>query len=289
MVDRILRLLATHSVVTCTVNDGENGSVQWLYGSTPLSKYFLLDQKEISLAPFLHLFHQKALMDSWYGLKDAVLEGGIPFNKVHGMNAFEYHANDPILNQVFHKAMMSLTTVVMSGVLQNYKGFENLKEVVDVGGGIGITLDMIISKYPGIRGINFDLPHIIQQAQISYPGVKYHKGDMFESIPRAEAILLKGILHDWSDEHCLKILKNCHAALPDDGKLIVIDLLLPEEPEISDAARYITQIDLSMMTINPGGKERTKHEYETLAGSIGFKDVRFEYSACCYWVMEFYK
>ena len=65
--------------------------------------------------------------------------------------------------------MVGPTAIMMKELLQQYKGFEHLQTLVDVGGGLGITLHKIISKYPSIRGINFDLPHVIENAP-SYPG-----------------------------------------------------------------------------------------------------------------------
>ncbi|KDO43799.1 hypothetical protein CISIN_1g043449mg, partial [Citrus sinensis] len=103
-----------------------------------------------------------------YHLKDAVLEGGIPFNMAYGMNTYEYHGKDPRYNKIFNNGMFSHSTITMKKFLENYKGFEGLKSVVDVGGGIGASLNMIISKYPSIKGINFDLPHVIQDAP-AYP------------------------------------------------------------------------------------------------------------------------
>jgi caffeic acid 3-O-methyltransferase len=109
-----------------------------------------------------------------YYLKDAVLEGGIPFNKAHGMTSFEYHGKDLRFNKVFNKGMSDHSTITMKKILETYKGFEGLTSVVDVGGGTGAVLSMIVSKYPSIRGINFDLPHVIEDAP-SYPGMGLSK------------------------------------------------------------------------------------------------------------------
>lgn len=107
---------------------------------------------------------------SRYHLKEAVLEGGIPFNKAYGMTAFEYHGTDPRFNKVFNNGMASHSTITMKKILETYKGFESLKSIVDVGGGTGATVHMIVSKYPFVKGINFDLPHVIEDAP-SYPGI----------------------------------------------------------------------------------------------------------------------
>lgn len=104
-------------------------------------------------------------------MKDAILEGGLPFEKAHGMNLFEYPKTEPRFNKVFNRAMLNHSTVIMKKMLETYKGFEGLKEVVDVGGGVGAMLNMIISKYPHIKGINYDLPHVIADAP-HHPGIR---------------------------------------------------------------------------------------------------------------------
>lgn len=102
-------------------------------------------------------------------LKDAVVDGGVPFHKAYGMSLFEYLGTDERLNRLFNDAMSDHSTIIMKEVLETYDGFKGLKSIVDVGGGIGTTLNMIISKYPSITGINFDLPHVIRHAP-SYTG-----------------------------------------------------------------------------------------------------------------------
>lgn len=104
-------------------------------------------------------------------MKDAILEGGLPFEMAHGMNLFLYPKTDPRFNKVFIRAMLNHSTVIMKKMLETYKGFEGLTEVVDVGGGVGAMLNMIISKYPRIRGINYDLSHVIAEAP-HYPGIR---------------------------------------------------------------------------------------------------------------------
>lgn len=86
------------------------------------------------------------------------------------MTAFDYHGTDPRFNKVFNRGMADHSTITMKKILEMYKGFEGLKTVVDVGGGTGAVLNMIISKYPHTKGINFDLPHVVSDAP-NYPGM----------------------------------------------------------------------------------------------------------------------
>ncbi|XP_058195787.1 caffeic acid 3-O-methyltransferase-like isoform X1 [Rhododendron vialii] len=298
MLDRMLRLLASHSILTCSVDLSSDQpppplaarleQQRRLYGLLAMAKYFVSGQDR-GVSSLLLVLQDKVFMESWYELKGAVVERGIPFDRVHGMHAFEYPGKDPRFNELFNKAMINHTTIVLNNILQSsYKGFEQVQKLVDVGGSLGVTLNLITSKYPHIEGVNFDLPHVIQHAP-PYPGVEHVGGDMFESVPRGDAIFMKAILHDWSDDQCLKLLKNCHKALPDNGKIIVVEGILPVIPDSSAATKGIFQFDLVVMTQNPGGKERTKQEFMALATGAGFSGIRFECFVCNFWVMEFYK
>ncbi|KAK2649931.1 hypothetical protein Ddye_017420 [Dipteronia dyeriana] len=283
MLDRVLRLLVSHSVLGCSVSDGER-----LYSLAPVSKYFVPNQDGVSLRPYMALVQDKVYWDSWFELKNTIVDGGIPFNKVHGKQIYEYLGTDSRFNEVFNRAMFNHTCIVMKRILDTYKGFEQLKQIVDVGGGLGVTLDFITSKYPHIKAINFDLPHVIQHAP-SIPGLEHVGGDMFERIPNGDAILLKWILHNWDDDHCLRLLNNCYRAIPKDGKIVVMDTVIPTAPEMSTAARETSLMDAIMLFQLPGGKERTKKEYMDLATGAGFKGVNFQCVVCNYSIMEFFK
>ncbi|XP_056693660.1 cathecol O-methyltransferase 1 isoform X2 [Spinacia oleracea] len=272
MLDRMLRVLATYSVVSCITKPTSDGGVQRRYGPAPVTKCFVPDQDGVSLAPMLNLVVDKVFLLSWSKLKEAVLEGGIPFNKVHEMHAFEYPSVDPRFNEIFNKAMYDQSTYTIKKILQKYKGFEKIQQLVDVGGGLGHTINAITSQYPSIKGINFDLPHVIQHAP-PIPGVEHVGGDMFESVPEGDAIFMK----------------NCYKALPDNGKVIVVETNITDEPETTALAKAISQLDVSMMTQNPGGKERTSKEFEALAKATGFSGVKFDCYVSNFWVMEFYK
>ncbi|KAJ7965232.1 Caffeic acid O-methyltransferase [Quillaja saponaria] len=288
VVDRMLRLLATYSILTYSLRTLADGRVERLYGAAPVCKFLTKNEDGVSIAALSLMNHDKVLMESWYHLKDAVLDGGIPFNKAYGMTAFEYHGTDPRFNKVFNKGMSDHSTITMKKILETYKGFEGLTSVVDVGGGTGAVLNMIVSIYPSIKGINFDLPHVIEDAP-SYPGVEHVGGDMFVSVPKGDAIFMKWICHDWSDEHCLKFLKNCYEALPDNGKVIVAEGILPVAPDTSLATKSIVHVDVIMLAHNPGGKERTEKEFEALAKGAGFRGFRVVCCAFNTYVIEFLK
>ena len=155
-----------------------------------------------------------------------MLEGGIPFEKAHGMTAFEHHGGDPRFNKLFNDSMRNHSTILIKQLLETYRGFDDVKVLVDVGGGTGATLHMITSRHPHIKGVNFDLPLVIASAPTN-PGspfisdirhchsayllqrskrihklgmrwlhadVEHVSGDMFESIPGGgDAIFMKNI------------------------------------------------------------------------------------------------
>ncbi|XP_061995868.1 caffeic acid 3-O-methyltransferase [Rosa rugosa] len=288
MLDRMLRLLASYSILTYSLRTLPDGKVERLYGLGPVCKFLTKNEDGVSIAALCLMNQDKVLVESWYHLKDAVLDGGIPFNKAYGMTAFDYHGTDPRFNKVFNKGMADHSTITMKKILETYKGFEGLTSIVDVGGGTGAVVNMIVSKYPSIKGINFDLPHVIEDAP-QYPGVQHVGGDMFVSVPKGDAIFMKWICHDWSDEHCLKFLKNCYAALPDDGKVILGECILPVAPDTSLATKGVVHIDVIMLAHNPGGKERTEQEFEALAKGSGFQGIRVACNAFNTYVIEFLK
>ncbi|ERM97017.1 hypothetical protein AMTR_s03202p00005850, partial [Amborella trichopoda] len=140
-------------------------------------------------------------------------------------------------------------------LLSEYEsGFSGLTTLVDVGGGTGTTLSEIVKAHPHISGINFDLPHVVSTAQ-DYPGVVHVGGDMFVSIPHADAVLMKWIFHDWEDEECVKILKQCKKSIPKNGgKLIIVDAVLRPEEDTSSFADSRLAFDLVMVTLSTGEK-----------------------------------
>ncbi|KAL8225009.1 hypothetical protein R6Q57_017566 [Mikania cordata] len=292
LIERILRLLASYSVLTSTMVKDEHGESKMLYGMTPVSNNYVRNQDGTCHASSLLLIYDKVLVDCWYHLKDAVLDGGTPFDKAHGVNAFEYPAKDSRFNEVFNKCMYDNTRIVMKMILEKYKGFEGVKQLIDVGGGLGANLELIVSKYPSIKGINFDLPHVIKDAP-PYQGVEHVGGDMFQSVPKGDVIFMKWILHDWGDTYCIKLIKNCWAALPECGKLVVVEAIVSDpENDINrsdEVSKTVVGGDIIMLIANPGGKERTIKEYNLLAKEAGFSSLEIVCRVSTFWVMEFYK
>ncbi|XP_074294215.1 caffeic acid 3-O-methyltransferase-like [Silene latifolia] len=286
-VDRMLRLLASFSVLTCSIRDGPDGGIERMYGLGPACDYLTKNEDGVSFAAFALLMQDKVIMDACNNMKEAIIGGGVPFNQTHGMNIFEYISKDSRFREVFYNGMKHHSTIVTKKILEIYQGFSGISTLVDVGGATGDTISLIVSKYPSINGINFDLPHVIQNAP-SYPGVEHIAGDMYVTVPNADAIFMKWTFHTASDEQCIKLLKNCHTALPNNGKVIVCEYIVPEVPETSYSANTAFIFDAIMFAV-PGGKERTKRQYQALGKEAGFLSFQLICSACDTWIMEFMK
>ncbi|KAK7349006.1 hypothetical protein VNO80_23828 [Phaseolus coccineus] len=288
--ERMLPLLASYSLFHCSIRTNEDGKKERVYALSPVGEYFSYDHDErISLAPLSTLFH-RGFHDLWKDAKGAYLDPNCSdhFESVYGMPSYQYMEKDTELNEVFFKAMAYAAPVELKRVIKVYKGFEGLSTLVDVGGGIGQALKLILSAYPSIKGVNFDLPQTIQDAP-PHPGIEHVGGDMFESVPSGDAILVKFVCHNWADEDCIKFLRNCHKALPPHGKVIVMDYIIPEVPNSSDASKHTIILDNHMFLAH-GGRERTEIEFENLCKSSGFS----KFHAACISissirVMEFYK
>ena len=163
-IDRILRLLSSYAILTCSSAESDSGRLNRRYGLAPVSKFLTHNEDGVSMAAMALFLQDKILMESWYNLKYSILEGAVPFDKAHGMTAFEYAGMDPRFNEMLNAGMSENSTITMKKMLELYQGFDGVEALVDVGGGIGSLLNMIISKHPSIRGINFDLPHVIANA-----------------------------------------------------------------------------------------------------------------------------
>ncbi|XWS68609.1 hypothetical protein CRYUN_Cryun04dG0105100 [Craigia yunnanensis] len=263
---RIMRLLVRRKLFS--VHHPSDGG-EPLYGLTHSSRWLLHDS-ELSLAPLILMQDHPWLMAPWHYFSQCVREGGIAFKMSHGREVFEFASGNPKFNRLFNDAMACTSKVVTRAILSGHKeGFNSIGSLIDVGGGTGGLISEIVKAYPHIKGINFDLPHVVETAP-TYAGVCHIGGDMFESIPKADAVLMKWILHDWSDEDCIKILRNCRNAIPPEtGKVILVECIVqPDGNGLFDDLSLI--FDLLMLAHSSGGKERTKLEWKTILKEGGF-------------------
>jgi hypothetical protein len=158
--------------------------------------------------------------------------------------------------------------------------FSSIGTLVDVGGGYGALLAGILSANPHLRGILFDIPPVADAARSRLETAGLTRrcqavgGDAFAAVPGGgDAYILKWIIHDWSDEHGTTILRNCRAVMPADGKLLLVERVVPEHVTAAPdtAAKLLADLNMLLLT---GGRERTEAEYRSLLAAAGFALTR---------------
>ncbi|ONK58260.1 uncharacterized protein A4U43_C09F10310 [Asparagus officinalis] len=268
-VHRIMRLLAQMGYFKIGNKDEEV-----LYSLTPLSKMFLLKNKPLSLSPYLGLL-TPPWTNVWYSLSDWLQSDGkgCMFEFEHGKSTWDIASHNPELNSGFNEAMAADSRVIMKAVVdQCSEAFKGLHTLVDVGGGTGTSALAIAQAHPGLKCTVYDLPHVIASVPPNSL-IDAISGNMFESIPQADAIFLKWILHDWTDEDCVKILKKCKDAIPNGGgKVIIVDFVLNDNKNSSETFTQLL-FDASMMAYTDG-KERTEYEWKRIFLDAGFTDYK---------------
>lgn len=207
-------------------------------------------------------------------LKEVVTTGESTFKKHTGMDVFEYMETNPHNNEVYNKAMTNSSLLVSKAILSEYN-FGAYNCIVDIGGGEGILLAMILKKYTNLRGINFDLPHVVEQSGRIFEEysvnnrIRLESGDFFNEIPvGGDIYLLKSILHNLDDEQSIKLLTKIKTLLPEKGRILILEPIIEcNNGRYSFAKLYDTQ----MMVSSVYAKERTKEEFKTLISSAGLK------------------
>jgi len=192
----------------------------------------------------------------------------------HGGMGVVYLAEHPERGRIFDAAMNSVHGRESGAVLEAYD-LSAYRTIVDVGGGNGANLLEILRRYPSARGILFDLPAVVEGARpaSSKNGlasrVEFAGGDFFEAVPEgADAYFLRHIVHDWDDVAATRILANCRAAMPPEGRVLVVENVIPPGNEAS----FGKWLDLMMLVI--GGRERTEEEYRALFAGAGLRLCR---------------
>lgn len=212
---------------------------------------------------------------AWGDLLHSVKTGETAFDHVFGEGCFDHLAKLPAESAVFDEGMTGFSTITGPAVAEAYD-FAQFKTIVDVGGGHGKLLLTILERYPTTRGIVFDAPHVVAGATpaIERAGLAARcqtaGGNFFESVPAGgDAYMMKHIIHDWPDDRCVTILKHCRAVMSATGKLLVVDMVVPE----NDEPHPSKLLDLEMMAI-ASGKERTEREFRDLFAAAGFHLTR---------------
>ncbi|MET9359525.1 methyltransferase [Streptomyces sp. NPDC006632] len=258
---RVLRLLAVHGLFT---QDAEGA-----FGLTEAGQALRTDvrgsQRTAALLLTDEMFRRAA-----DGIPDAVRTGRTPFEAAYHVSFFDHLAASPEQRALFDSGMASMSGRTDDLIVESYP-FPADGTVVDVGGGRGSFLHAVLRREPALNGVLFDLPDTVSDHELDTEEVKgrwsVRGGDFFSGVPEGgDLYLLKRILHDWSDEECLRILAAVRGAMAPGKRLLVVDSVLPDNGEAHPAV----ELDIIMMMLVTG-RERTAGEFEDLLSRCGFR------------------
>jgi hypothetical protein len=210
---------------------------------------------------------------SWAELEHSVRTGETALDKTFGASLFDYLADDSDTAAVFDQTMAESTHVAAAEVADTYDT-QWATTIVDLGGGTGALLAEFLARHPHAHGILVETPAVAERARASLQSAgdvaarcEVREGDFFTDVPiDADLYLLSWILHDWPDSQAVQILTNCRRAMSPAARLLVIETVLPEAPQPTNATLY----DLHMMAV-AGGRERTESEYDQLFAAAGLE------------------
>ena len=266
--ERVMRACASVGLFTEAASGkfGPTGLSDVLTSDSPVSVKILAQEVGGSWSKF------------WGELLEGIQTGEPQTRRIFGMEWWDYLKANPKEMETFGEAMKSSSLNSLRGVLQHCD-FAGVRKVADVGGGFGHLVVALLEKYPTLRGVLLDAPDLIPIAQKHFPGsdpktverLEYVGGDMFASVPAADAYVLKHIIHDWDDAHCFRLLQNCRQSMEGQGRLICVDSVIP--PMGDTGATPANLLDVLMM-LSIRGKERTKKQWENLYATAGFHITR---------------
>lgn len=211
----------------------------------------------------------------WGDMLYSVETGKPAWGHIHGVEVFDYFAANPQQAEIFNNAMTDMSASIAPAVVEAYD-FSGFNTLVDIAGGHGYLLAHILKANPTVKGILFDVPSVIAGAGAFFEkeGVAERvgktAGDFFSAVPKnADAYIMKHIIHDWDDERAAKILRNIQQSMAENGKVLIVEVVVPEgnEPHQSKV------LDLEML-VSPGGVERTAGEYSELLAAAGLRLTR---------------
>lgn len=263
---RLLRALAAFDVID-EIAPGE-------FALTPIGACLRTDTPD-SLRDAALLWGSEQFMRTTSDMLNSVRTGESAFQHLFGTSAFDYYRDHPDVAAMMNAYWVALGRGIAPAVVAAYD-FASAGLIVDVGGNRGQTLATILRAHPSVRGVLFDLPHVIAEAgrYLEQTGVAdrcvLSGGDMFVEVPPGgNTYLLSRVIHDWDDARAKIILRNCRRAMRPQTSLLLIERVLPASLDHSPVVQEAVTIDLTML-LRTGGRERTDVEYEVLLAEAGF-------------------
>ncbi|KAK1302820.1 Trans-resveratrol di-O-methyltransferase [Acorus calamus] len=277
-IDHLRRLMRMLVFTGCFANVSKEGEEE-KYVLTPVSRLLVKD-KDTGVLPLLFFELDPVMQSPWQSLgKWFHSRQPTPFAQAHGVEIFEMAGRSESLNRMINEAMACDSKLMAKALVEKHRDtFVGVKSLVDIGGGTGSLAAAIAKAFPWIKCAVLDLPHVVADAPKDGL-VQFVIGNMFEHVPPADAILLKMVLHDWSDEDCVKILKQCKKAIPPKekgGKVMILEMIM--NSKTGDHRATETQLFLDMlMMVDVGGKEREEHEWNKIFTEAGFTTYKATY------------
>lgn len=261
---RLLRALASVGVFR---EEGDH------FTNTPLSETLRANVPG-TVRPMAVFMSHPDHIAAWSELPYSVRTGASGFEKAHGAPPWELLTQRAELAQVFNDAMTSFSGVIAPAVAEAYD-FSSASVIADVGGGHGFLLTTVLQKFPGASGVLFDLPSVVAGARRVVEPVAARceivGGDFFEEVPGgADVYMMKSIIHDWSDDDSIRIMKTIHKAAKPTSRLILVEGVIKNDtgPDMGKL------LDLEMLVMTNGGRERTEQEYAKIFEAAGWKLAR---------------
>jgi hypothetical protein len=234
--------------------------------------YLLCENTRGSLRNVAILYGEEWLWKAYAQLAYSVEQSKQAFEYVHGQTMYTYLQQNSAASEVFNQAMSSFSHIESEAITNAYS-FSGVHTLVDIGGGHGALVSSLIKANPHLSAIVFDLPEVVNNmAETSITAkeglrISYIPGDFFREIPAGGDIyLLKSVLHNWDEESCISILQNCRKAMTLHARLLIIERIIPDGNEKSEAKLF----DINMLVMT-GGQERTAEEYRKLLDAAGLK------------------
>jgi hypothetical protein len=257
---RVLRSLANHGVF---VHDGDR------FAHNAASRALRTDQPG-SMRSLTRMMGLKVHWDAYRELDVAVRTGQPAIASVVEGGLFGYLRAHPEEGQLFHEAMAGKSFAQIGPIMAAYD-FSGFSTIGDIGGGLGHLLNAVLERSPQARGVLFDLPPVIEHARRAASArISYVSGDFFKDpIPACDAYLMMTVLHDWSDEECIAILKNIKAGAPPTAKIVILEGVV--KPDARDD--FLIDLDIEMLVMTTG-RERTRKEWGAVVSGAGMRLAR---------------
>jgi hypothetical protein len=260
---RVMRMLASLGVF----KEGPSRS----FALTPVGELLKTDAPG-SLRYMAMMFGEEFSTRAYEHIADCLRTGGDGVTEAYGKDIWAVLAERPEQCETFQRAMTNSTAGAADAIVEAYD-FSRIERLADVGGGHGLLLASILRRNPKLQGVLYDRPEAVAGVpQNQFAGcearIGIEAGSFFERLPDGcDAYMMKHIIHDWSDEHCRTILRLMRDKLPKDGRVLICEMVVGDEPGPTPAK----MLDIEMLVMTVGGKERTAEEFAALFAASGLR------------------